>query len=152
MGRNPDYFITDAKNKKVAVYKTPFTKNDYNFIINQDGCGERFGIHDGQDGEIKFYNIGNGHVPTFRNIFNLDFDMDFFKTTKYLGLGVVAFWAFRLSRVTPSNPLKMNNQKTRDFMSQLFAKHNRPSPEPIIHNGEGKGFSKASEYKKPINE
>jgi len=148
MGRNPDYFITDAKNNKVAIYKTPFTKNDYNFIVNQDACGDRFGIHDGQSGEIKFYDIGNGHVPTFRNLFNLDFELDFFKTTKYIGLGVVAFWAFRLSRVTPSNPLK-NEKTTNEFMSELFAKHKRPSPEAIIHNGEGEGFSKSSEYIKP---
>ena len=25
-----------------------------NYIINQDGCGEKFGIHQGNTGEIKF--------------------------------------------------------------------------------------------------
>ena len=142
MARNPDYFIKDSKKNSVGVYKTPFTKDDYNFIINQDGCGDRFGIHDGESGEIKFYNIGRGNIPTFNSLFNMDFNLDFFTTIKYLGLGVVGIWAFRLSRVIPSNPLKPTKE-SKAYVSELLKNASKPRPD-VIHMGEGNGFKPAN--------
>ena len=140
-GRNPDYYIKDSKKKSIAVFKTPFTRNDYNFIANEDGMGEKFGIHDGQTGEIKFYDLGNGITPNFTNLFDMDFDFSLFKSAKYLGLGVLVFWAYRLSRVKPSNPLR-TSKETQEFLDDLLSKTERPNPN-VMHMGEGNGFKEA---------
>jgi len=140
LGRNPDYHIKNGK-KRVPIFKTPFTRDDFNFIVNQDGGGERFGIHDGLSGKVKLYELGNGHIPRFNNYLNMDLDLDFFKTTKFIGLGVVLYWAFRLSKVKPSNPLK-TTEETKRFLAKLFEKSKRPNPD-IIFQGEGNGFKSA---------
>ena len=137
LGRNPDYFIKNGK-ENISIFKTPFTRDDFNFIINQDGGGKRFGIHDGQSGKVRFYDLGRGHIPNFNNLFNMDFDFNMFTTAKYLGLGVMMYWAYRLSTLKPSNPLRTTD-KTKEFLSDLFSKQKRPNPE-IIHMGQGNGF------------
>lgn len=141
MARNPDYTIRDKHNNKIPIYKTPFTHNDYNYIINQDGCGEKFGIHQGNTGEIKFYDLGNGNIPNFTSLFSGDFNFDFFKSIKYLGFGVCFYWAYRLSTVKPKNPLR-TTAKTEKFLAELFAKSKRPNPD-VMHMGNGEGFKEA---------
>ena len=142
MGRTPDYFIKDLKKNSIGVYKTPFTKDDYNFIINQDGCGDKFGIHDRHSQKVKFYDIGKGHIPTFNNLFNMDFNVDFFTTVKFLGLGVVGIWAYRLSRAVPTNPFKPSKE-SKQFVKDLLKNAEKPRPD-IIHMGEGNGFEGAN--------
>lgn len=140
-GRDPDYYINNG-NKKIPIFKTPFTRSDFNFIVNQDGGGERFGIHDGQSGKIKFYELGNGHIPYFNNIFNMDMDFSFYKASKVIGLGVVMYWAYRLSTIKPPrNPLR-TTEKTKEFLDELFVKSKRPNPD-VIHMGQGNGFKEA---------
>ena len=71
MGREPNYYLKDSKKNEIAIYKTPFTKQDYNYIVTQEGAGDKFGIHDSQTKQVKFYDLGNGHVPTFNKLYNL---------------------------------------------------------------------------------
>ena len=141
MGREPNYFLKDSKKNEIAIYKTPFTKQDYNYIVTQEGAGEKFGIHDSQTKEVKFYDLGNGHVPTFNKLFNIGFDVDFFTSVKIIGLGVIGFWAFRLSRAVPSNPFKPN-KKAKNFVKELLK--NSSKPEPTIIYADGEGFKEAN--------
>ena len=70
-------------------------------------------------------------------------DFNFFKVSKYIGLGVVCFWAYRISQVVPQNPLR-TRKDTWDKINSMKSIFDIPNPN-IVYNGDGKGFSEESE-------
>ena len=81
---------------------SPFTKSDYDSIISLRHTFDDFGVIDNQSGKFKIYDFEKAHIPNINYLWNVDFS--FFKSVKLLGLGVLGYYAYKITQYRPSLP------------------------------------------------
>ncbi len=144
MGREHDYEIrTGLFKPKVPVFKTPFTKDDYYYLVSEECNITSFGIHDQRTGEVKFYDTTTDNMPSFSPLFKFSFgDVNVIKTLKYMVIGVGFISAIRVLKYKPKNPFSVD-QKTMDKIRKNIEMASNSTNPKIIHQGDGNGFKQA---------
>ena len=134
--RKPDQ-ILKINGKRLPVFLSPFTSDDYNSIMAYNHTYDEFGILDNQNGKFKIYDFEKRHIPGINYLWNVDFNI--IKSAKLLGLGVLAFYAYRIATFKPSLPSfsdsansAMNESSLKDMF--LFTDPN------TIYTANGQGF------------
>ena len=94
--------IIKVNGKRLPVFMSPFTKSDYDSIISMRHTYDEFGVMDNQKGKFKIYDFEKSHIPNINYLWNVDFSI--IKSAKLLGLGVLAFYAYRLATYKPRIP------------------------------------------------
>lgn len=142
--REKDYEIkTGIFKPKIPVFKTPFTRDDYNDLVSEKCNITTFGIHDQGSGKVKFYDTTTDSMPTFNTLFNFSFDdFNLLKTFKYMALGVGIISSIRLLKYKPKNPFSVD-EKTLKKIKKNIAKASNSLDPTIIHQGTGNGFKQA---------
>ena len=129
--------ILKINGKRLPVFMSPFTKSDYDSIISMRHTYDEFGVMDNQKGKFKIYDFEKAHIPNINYLWNVDFSV--IKSAKLLGLGVLAFYAYRLATFKPRIPSIGASADDALKDAQLNDLFSFTDPN-IIYNGNGEGF------------
>jgi len=130
--RQPDQIIK-VNQKKLPVFKSPFTQTDYDSIISMRHTYDEFGVLDGSNGAFKIYDFEKAHVPAINYLWNIDFSL--FKSVKLLGFGVCAYYAYKLSQFRPSLPSFGSSANETGELRDLFSEWFPMTNPNTIYNG-----------------
>ena len=144
MGREHDYEISTGLFKpKVPVFKTPFTRDDYKYLVSEECNITSFGIHDQRTGEVKFYDTSSNNMPSFSPLFEFSFgDINVIKTLKYMAVGVGFITAIRVLKYKPKNPFSVDDKTMEKIKKNIQMASESMNPS-VVHQGKGNGFKQA---------
>ena len=128
--------ILKINGKKLPVFMSPFTKSDYDSLLSLNHTYDEFGVMDNAKGQFKVYDFEKKHIPDVNYLWNIDFSL--IKSAKFLGLGVLAFYAYRIATYKPQIPsfnASADDALKNNGLKDVF---NFTNPKTIyMQNGEG---------------
>ena len=140
--RSPDQIIK-INGRKLPVFMSPFTRSDYDSIISLQHTYDEFGIMDNQKGKFKIYDFETKHIPDINYLWNVD--VSFLKGIKLMGLGVLAFYAYRIATYRPKLPTFRNTSAdtiAKDYALKDMFSFTNPN---TVYTANGEGFYTSEE-------